>query len=173
MLTNLKLFYVCNRKYIGLCSALDASTVQPCSPSFLMRKGPFRSGEGEVLDPKHLCYRNKNGVILQIKNVIHGGPAHRDGILQMGDVLVYVNNECVLGATQAHACHIFQSIGVGELVTLQICRGYPLLFDPTNKVPFFRFHKCMILISGLINILNLFFKMFQKSVSHIMPKIEV
>uniref|UniRef100_A0A915PF53 Uncharacterized protein n=1 Tax=Setaria digitata TaxID=48799 RepID=A0A915PF53_9BILA len=71
---------------------------------------------------------------LQIKNVISGGPAHRDGILQMGDVLVYVNSECVLGASQAHACLIFQSIGVGELVTLQICRGYPLLFDPTNKI---------------------------------------
>ncbi|VDK74891.1 unnamed protein product [Litomosoides sigmodontis] len=71
---------------------------------------------------------------LQIKNVIPGGPAHRDGILQIGDVLVYVNSECVLGASQAHACLIFQSIGVGELVTLQICRGYPLLFDPTNKI---------------------------------------
>ncbi|KAM3727077.1 Membrane-associated guanylate kinase, WW and PDZ domain-containing protein [Dirofilaria immitis] len=71
---------------------------------------------------------------LQIKNVIPGGPAHRDGILQMGDVLVYVNSECVLGASQAHACLIFQSIGVGELVTLQICRGYPLLFDPANKI---------------------------------------
>ncbi|VDO46680.1 unnamed protein product, partial [Brugia timori] len=70
----------------------------------------------------------------QIKNVIPGGPAHRDGILQMGDVLVYVNSECVLGASQAHACLIFQSIAVGELVTLQICRGYPLLFDPTNKI---------------------------------------
>lgn len=66
--------------------------------------------------------------------MIPGGPAHRDGILQIGDVLVYVNSECVLGASQAHACLIFQSIGVGELVTLQICRGYPLLFDPTNKV---------------------------------------
>ncbi|VDN27406.1 unnamed protein product, partial [Gongylonema pulchrum] len=71
---------------------------------------------------------------LQIKNVIPGGPAHRDGILQMGDILVFVNNDCVLGATQAQACQIFQSIGVGELVTLQICRGYPLLFDPKNKV---------------------------------------
>ncbi|CAG9529906.1 unnamed protein product [Cercopithifilaria johnstoni] len=71
---------------------------------------------------------------LQIKNVISGGPAHRDGVLQMGDVLVCVNSECVLGASQAHACLIFQSIGVGELVTLQICRGYPLLFDPANKI---------------------------------------
>ncbi|VDP13765.1 unnamed protein product, partial [Onchocerca flexuosa] len=71
---------------------------------------------------------------LQIKNVIPGGPAHRDGVLQLGDVLVFVNNECVLGSSQAHACLIFQSIGVGELVTLQICRGYPLLFDPTNKI---------------------------------------
>lgn len=84
----------------------------------------------------------------QIKNVIPGGPAHRDGVLQMGDVLVYVNNECVLGASQTHACLIFQSIGVGDLVTLQICRGYPLLFDPANKV-FFPFSSSLSLSLSL------------------------
>lgn len=52
----------------------------------------------------------------------------------MGDVLVYVNNQCVLGATQSQACRIFQSIAVGEMVTLQVCRGYPLILDPTNRV---------------------------------------
>uniref|UniRef100_F1KSV9 Membrane-associated guanylate kinase, WW and PDZ domain-containing protein 1 n=1 Tax=Ascaris suum TaxID=6253 RepID=F1KSV9_ASCSU len=71
---------------------------------------------------------------LQIKSIIPGGPAHRDGVLHMGDVLVYVNNECVLGATQSHACRIFQAINIGESVTLQVCRGYPLMLDPTNKI---------------------------------------
>ncbi|KHN86170.1 Membrane-associated guanylate kinase, WW and PDZ domain-containing protein 3 [Toxocara canis] len=71
---------------------------------------------------------------LQIKSVIPGGAAHRDGVLHMGDVLVYVNNECVLGATQSRACRIFQAINVGETVTLQVCRGYPLILDPTNKI---------------------------------------
>ncbi|VDK42073.1 unnamed protein product [Anisakis simplex] len=71
---------------------------------------------------------------LQIKSIIPGGAAYRDGVLHMGDVLVYVNNECVLGATQSHACRIFQAIGVGETVTLQVCRGYPLLLDPANKI---------------------------------------
>ncbi|VDN08054.1 unnamed protein product [Thelazia callipaeda] len=71
---------------------------------------------------------------LQIKNVIPGGPAYQDGVLQKGDVLVYVNSECMLGATQAHACLVFQSINVGELVTLQICRGYALHFDPSDKI---------------------------------------
>lgn len=70
----------------------------------------------------------------QIKSIIPGGPAHRGGVLHMGDVLVYVNNECVLGATQSHACRIFQAINIGESVTLQVCRGYPLMLDPTNKV---------------------------------------
>lgn len=68
--------------------------------------------------------------------MIPGGPAHRDGVLRPGDVLVFVNNECVLGATQSHACRIFQSINVGEMVSLRVCRGYQLFIDPCNKVPF-------------------------------------
>ncbi|MFH4979083.1 hypothetical protein AB6A40_005792 [Gnathostoma spinigerum] len=71
---------------------------------------------------------------LQVKSIIPGGPAHRDNVLRTGDVLVYVNDECVLGATQSHACHIFQKINVGEEVQLQICRGYPLLINPSNKI---------------------------------------
>lgn len=70
----------------------------------------------------------------------------------MGDILVYVNNECVLGASQAQACLIFQSIGVGELVTLQVCRGYPLLFDPTNKV--FPFNLSFSLYSIIFQVLT-------------------
>uniref|UniRef100_A0A0N5AHE7 PDZ domain-containing protein n=1 Tax=Syphacia muris TaxID=451379 RepID=A0A0N5AHE7_9BILA len=71
---------------------------------------------------------------LQIKSVLPDGPAFRDGILRMGDVLVYVNNNCVLGATQSQACRIFQSIPVGELVSLDVCRGYPLVLDPTHRI---------------------------------------
>lgn len=36
---------------------------------------------------------------LQIKNIVPNGPAWLDGQLKMGDVLVYVNDICVLGFT--------------------------------------------------------------------------
>lgn len=36
---------------------------------------------------------------LQIKSIVPNGPAWLDGQLQMGDVLVYVNDTCVLGFT--------------------------------------------------------------------------
>jgi atrophin-1 interacting protein 1 len=87
---------------------------------------------------------------LQIKSIIHSGPAFNDNKLRMGtslhkyalihipthtgDILVYINNECVLGATQEDAIRIFQSIPVGEQVSIVACRGYPLLFDPMDEI---------------------------------------
>ena len=40
----------------------------------------------------------------------------------------------MLGATQEDACRVFRSIPINDYVTLQVCRGYPLLLDPTNKI---------------------------------------
>uniref|UniRef100_A0A7E4VDH1 WW domain-containing protein n=1 Tax=Panagrellus redivivus TaxID=6233 RepID=A0A7E4VDH1_PANRE len=71
---------------------------------------------------------------IQIKSIIPGGPAALNNKLHPGDVLVYVNNEMMLGATQDDACQIFRRIPVNDYVTLQVCRGYPLLLDPTNKI---------------------------------------
>jgi C-terminal processing protease CtpA/Prc len=69
---------------------------------------------------------------LQIKSVVPYGPAWEDGRLQTGDVLVYVNNTCVLGFTHHDMVSMFQGIGVGERVDLTVCRGYPLPFDPND-----------------------------------------
>ncbi|CAG0922366.1 unnamed protein product [Notodromas monacha] len=69
---------------------------------------------------------------LQIKSVVHYGPAWEDGRLETGDVLVYVNNTCVLGFTHHDMVSMFQAIGVGERVNLTVCRGYPLPFDPND-----------------------------------------
>ncbi|CDW55828.1 membrane associated guanylate kinase, WW and PDZ [Trichuris trichiura] len=69
---------------------------------------------------------------LQIKSVLPGGPAYKDGRLRMGDVLVFVNDTCVLGYSQDEVIRVFQLISVGQQVTLQVCRGYPLLFDPCD-----------------------------------------
>ena len=60
------------------------------------------------------------------------GAASRDGQLRQGDVLVYVNGECVLGYTHQDVVEIFQSIAVGQAVQLSVCRGYPLSIDPDD-----------------------------------------
>lgn len=71
---------------------------------------------------------------IQIKTIIPGSPAHAEGNLRSGDVLVYVNQHCMLGASQDDACQLFRSIPIGEVVRIQICRGYPLQLDPTNRI---------------------------------------
>lgn len=69
---------------------------------------------------------------LQIKSVVPKGPAWLDGKLQTGDVIVFVNDTCVLGYTHNQIVRLFQSINVGSTVTLEVCRGYPLPFDPND-----------------------------------------
>ncbi|KAJ8953266.1 hypothetical protein NQ318_015848 [Aromia moschata] len=69
---------------------------------------------------------------LQIKSVVPKGPAWLDGQLQTGDVIVYVNDTCVLGYTHNQIVRLFQSISVGSTVLLEVCRGYPLPFDPND-----------------------------------------
>lgn len=50
----------------------------------------------------------------------------------IGDVLVRVNRECVLGYTHQNIIALFQTIPAGEVVQLEVCRGYPLPFDPSD-----------------------------------------
>ncbi|XP_023246583.1 membrane-associated guanylate kinase, WW and PDZ domain-containing protein 1 isoform X1 [Copidosoma floridanum] len=69
---------------------------------------------------------------LQIKSVVPNGPAWLDGKLHTGDVLVYVNDICVLGFSHNEMVNVFKSIGSGETVALEVCRGYPLPFDPND-----------------------------------------
>lgn len=49
-----------------------------------------------------------------------------------GDVIVSVNETIVLGYTHAQVVKIFQSIPIGSMVDLALCRGYPLPFDPDD-----------------------------------------
>ncbi|PWA14298.1 hypothetical protein CCH79_00012350 [Gambusia affinis] len=87
---------------------------------------------------------------LQVKSVIPDGPAAQDGKMdtvlkclslssavdhrqqQAGDVIVYINDICVLGTTHADVVKLFQSVPIGQSVTLVLCRGYPLPFDPED-----------------------------------------
>ncbi|CAM9975851.1 unnamed protein product [Lampetra fluviatilis] len=69
---------------------------------------------------------------LQVRGLVPDGPATRDGRMRRGDVIVYVNDTCVLGFTQKEVVRMFQSVPVGDSVDLQLCRGYPLPYDPDD-----------------------------------------
>ncbi|XP_078275874.1 membrane-associated guanylate kinase, WW and PDZ domain-containing protein 2a isoform X12 [Rhinoraja longicauda] len=69
---------------------------------------------------------------LQVKSVIPEGPAAVDSKMEMGDVIVYINDICVLGHTHAEVVKIFQSVPIGQCVNLVLCRGYLLPFDPDD-----------------------------------------
>jgi len=45
---------------------------------------------------------------------------------------VYVMDQCVLGYTHHDMVNMFQSIAPGQAVALEVCRGYPLPFDPND-----------------------------------------
>lgn len=46
--------------------------------------------------------------------------------------MVYVMDQCVLGYTHHDMVNMFQSIAPGQAVALEVCRGYPLPFDPND-----------------------------------------
>jgi len=53
-------------------------------------------------------------------------------MIVVGDVLVNVDDECVLGYSHRDVINLFQSIPVGETVKIEVCRGYMLPFDPDD-----------------------------------------
>ncbi|XP_041833229.1 membrane-associated guanylate kinase, WW and PDZ domain-containing protein 2a isoform X3 [Melanotaenia boesemani] len=71
---------------------------------------------------------------LQVKSVIPDGPAAADGKMATGDVIVYIDDVCVLGTTHADVVKLFQSVPIGQSVTLVLCRGYPLPYDPEDPM---------------------------------------
>ncbi|TMS38319.1 hypothetical protein L596_005073 [Steinernema carpocapsae] len=79
-------------------------------------------------------HNSREPEFIQIKSIIPNGPAAHTNKLQPGDVLVFVGNTCMLGATQEVASKVFVSIPVSEVVSIQVCRGYPLILDPMNKI---------------------------------------
>ncbi|XP_061663440.1 membrane-associated guanylate kinase, WW and PDZ domain-containing protein 2a isoform X3 [Syngnathoides biaculeatus] len=69
---------------------------------------------------------------LQVKSVIPEGPAAADAKMATGDVIVYIDDVCVLGTTHADVVKLFQSVPIGQSVTLVLCRGYPLPYEPDD-----------------------------------------
>ncbi|XP_061767980.1 membrane-associated guanylate kinase, WW and PDZ domain-containing protein 2a isoform X3 [Nerophis ophidion] len=70
---------------------------------------------------------------LQVKSVIPDGPAAADAKMATGDVIVYIDDVCVLGTTHADVVKLFQSVPIGQSVTLVLCRGYPLPYEPEEN----------------------------------------
>ncbi|CAK5074608.1 unnamed protein product [Meloidogyne enterolobii] len=59
---------------------------------------------------------------IQIKRVF-GRPEYLKRVLP-GDIIVYINEECILGARSGDVCKILCSFSVGDIVNFQLCRGY-------------------------------------------------
>jgi len=79
----------------------------------------------------------KGEQFLQIKDILPDGSAFKDGQLQRGDILIYVNNTNVLGCSHTDVVKIFQKVPIGDFIHLTVCRGYPLsvnLDDPHINV---------------------------------------
>jgi hypothetical protein len=68
----------------------------------------------------------KGEQFLQIKDILPDGPAAKDGKLRRGDILVYINESNVLGYSHTDVVKIFQTLFVGDIIHLTVCRGYPL-----------------------------------------------
>ncbi|KAL7673103.1 hypothetical protein ACOME3_007975 [Neoechinorhynchus agilis] len=75
---------------------------------------------------------------LQIKKIIPNGCADESGKLREGDVLMYVNDICVLGYNHSDVVKIFQTIKRDESVELTVCRPPSSVdsdhLDPLDKL---------------------------------------
>ncbi|XP_058873315.1 membrane-associated guanylate kinase, WW and PDZ domain-containing protein 3 isoform X2 [Acipenser ruthenus] len=63
---------------------------------------------------------------LQVYSVTPGGPA----ALRTADILVFVNDTCVLGMSHKGAVEMLKSVPASHSVDLVLRRGYPMLYNP-------------------------------------------
>ncbi|XP_041952821.1 membrane-associated guanylate kinase, WW and PDZ domain-containing protein 3-like isoform X2 [Alosa sapidissima] len=63
---------------------------------------------------------------LQVYSVTPGGPL----ALNTADILVYINDVCVLGSSHKEAVAMLKTIPTGHSVDVVVRRGYPMLYDP-------------------------------------------
>ena len=69
---------------------------------------------------------NRAGELIQIKSIMRGSVADRDGRLQVGDVLVRINGISVLTYNHKKVGDLFQTLPLNSDVIIEVCRGYPL-----------------------------------------------
>ncbi|XP_035243676.1 membrane-associated guanylate kinase, WW and PDZ domain-containing protein 1 isoform X2 [Anguilla anguilla] len=63
---------------------------------------------------------------LQVYSVTPGGPP----ALNTADILVYINDACVLGMSHKEVVEMLKSVPVGHSVDVVLRRGYPMLYNP-------------------------------------------
>lgn len=69
--------------------------------------------------------------ILTVRSIIHGGPAHLNGTIQPGDVLISVVGVCVSGRQHTEVARLFAKFAVGDRVKLTFARGNTRYTDPS------------------------------------------
>ncbi|XP_074499615.1 membrane-associated guanylate kinase, WW and PDZ domain-containing protein 1 [Sebastes fasciatus] len=63
---------------------------------------------------------------LQVYSVTSSGPS----ALKTADILVYINDVCVLGVSHKEVVEMLKSVSVGHSVDVEVTRGYPMLYNP-------------------------------------------
>ncbi|XP_075882884.1 membrane-associated guanylate kinase, WW and PDZ domain-containing protein 2 isoform X2 [Nelusetta ayraudi] len=63
---------------------------------------------------------------LQVYSVTPGGPP----ALNTADILVYINETCVLGRSHKEVVEMLKSVPMGQSVDVVLRRGYPMLYNP-------------------------------------------
>ncbi|XP_041859806.1 membrane-associated guanylate kinase, WW and PDZ domain-containing protein 1 [Melanotaenia boesemani] len=63
---------------------------------------------------------------LQVYSVTPGGPP----ALNTADILVYINDTCVLGRSHKEVVEMLKSVLMGQSVDVVLRRGYPMLYNP-------------------------------------------
>ncbi|KAK9514665.1 hypothetical protein VZT92_025365 [Zoarces viviparus] len=63
---------------------------------------------------------------LQVYSVTPGGPP----ALNTADILVHINDSCVLGRSHKEVVEMLKSVSMGQSVDVVLRRGYPMLYNP-------------------------------------------
>ncbi|CAG6021773.1 unnamed protein product [Menidia menidia] len=66
---------------------------------------------------------------LQVYSVTSSGPSS----LKTADILVYVNDVCVLGVSHKEVVEMLKSVPVGHSVDIEVRRGYPMLYNSDGR----------------------------------------
>ncbi|XP_054901802.1 membrane-associated guanylate kinase, WW and PDZ domain-containing protein 3 isoform X1 [Poeciliopsis prolifica] len=66
---------------------------------------------------------------LQVYSVTASGPS----TLKTADILVYINDACVLGMSHKEAVEMLKSVPVGHSIDIEVRRGYPMLYNPDGR----------------------------------------
>lgn len=78
---------------------------------------------------------DRPGELLQIKSIVRGSVADRDGRLLVGDVLVRINGISVLTYNHRKVVDLFQSLPLNSDVSVEVRRGYPLQEFRGDELP--------------------------------------